>query len=641
MATILRQADSTMAFRALLFIVFLISGSVSRAQSETPIPLDISQSPTAISLPQYLSYVQRARSEEGDYEVSLEVLPRPQEFTPIESNSVQFGYSSDEFWFRLDTVNADSRQRNLVLMTGVGFLEPLRIFEFSQGELIELLTIDANSPYAARPLATPKIAVPVSWDANEEKTLFLYAASNSGISMQLAFVTEDVLATEIRNIDITFALITGILGTLILVNLFHFLAAKRLAHLFYAIQEAAVLLFLLHGEGLAFKYLWPDSPGWNAHATMVFGHLTNLSAGLFALYFLGLKYRAPTFFKIIFAINGISALMLLATPIIGSQFSNQVGLLVSGLGALVLFLAGARVWIKGYKPARFYVAGWAFLAIATTIFFLTNFGFISLPFPPILSIRVGILLEALLLSYALSDQLRDINQRADRAQRELLAATQARLKDQQEKAELEKSRLSAQKALLEKDIQVAKERHDIRQPIYSLRLALLAGKKSSEKIEVEVFQRALDHMEQLLSEKSEGTEADPSPTQLFGNLFIQLQREFENEAYKLNTQITVFNSSREISVPLLPLKRVLSNLLANAIRHSGSKKILVGLRKASSAINILVIDNGVGMGNASATQKGQGLGMQIINELCNEQNWTLKCTSKPNSGTRFIVSIPQ
>jgi signal transduction histidine kinase len=630
-----------MQFRALLFLALIASWSHSWAQSSQATRLDVSGFPTGVALPQHLSYAQRPRTEEASAKVNIDSLPSSQEFIPLASNSVQFGYSSDEFWFSLDTVNSGPSKIELILTTGDGFLEPLRVFESSdQSHLTELLSIDADSPYPARPLATPKITVPISWDAGEEKTLLIYAVSNSGFSMQLALIPESELATKIRNIEITFALITGILGTLILVNLFHFLAAKRLAHLFYAIQEAAVLLFLLHGEGLAFKYLWPDSPAWNAHATMVFGHLTNLSAGLFALYFLGLRYRAPAFFKIIFGINAISALMLLATPVVGSQFSNQAGLLVSGFGAIILLLAGVRVWFKGYKPARFYVAGWAFLAIATALFFLSNFGFISLPFAPILSIRVGILMEALLLSYALSDQLRDINQRADKAQRELIIATQASLKDQQEKAELEKSRLSAEKALLEKEFQVAKERHDIRQPIYSLRLALLAGKKSNDKIEVEVFQRALDHMEQLLSEESVVPESNTQSIRSFGELFVQLQGEFENEAQKLNTQIAAFNSFREISVPLLPLKRVLSNLLANAIRHSGSKKILLGLRKTSSAINVLVDDNGIGMGNDSATQKGQGLGMQIISELCSEHDWKLNCTTTPNKGTRFIVSIP-
>ncbi len=168
----------------------------------------------------------------------------------------------------------------------------------------------------------------------------------------------------------------------------------------------------------------------------------------------------------------------------------------------------------------------------------------------------------------------------------------------------------------------------------------MAGKKSNDKIEVEVFQRALDHMEQLLSEESVVPESNTQSIRSFGELFVQLQGEFENEAQKLNTQIAAFNSFREISVPLLPLKRVLSNLLANAIRHSGSKKILLGLRKTSSAINVLVDDNGIGMGNDSATQKGQGLGMQIISELCSEHDWKLNCTTTPNKGTRFIVSIP-
>ncbi len=619
---------------ALLFAVT----SHSLAQTASPPVLDVSRYSAAIALPEYIS-VWRGPKSIGTAPQTI-IVPPSSDFLPLETNSVQFGYSSDEFWLKVRTVNNSEYSQELVLTTGVSFLEPLVIYTHDESGVINtLLTINENTPYNSRPLATPKITVPIRWQAGEAKTILLYAVSNSGISMQLALMPEDLLNADVRNLEITFAAITGILSTLILVNLFHFLAIRRLAHLFYAIQEIAVLLFLLHGEGLAFKYLWPDSPVWNAHATMIFGHLTNLSAGLFALYFLSLKRRAPHFFKMIFAVNCISAAMLLATAWIEPQVSNQVGLAVSGIGAILLFSAGVKVLLNGYMPARYYVAGWSFLAVATSLFFLANLGFISVPFAPILAIRVGILLEALLLSYALSDQLKDIDMRANKAQKELLLATQASYRDQKEKADLEHSRLIAEKALLEKEVAFAKERHDIRQPIYSLRLALLAGKKSDEKLEVEVFQRALDHMEQLLSDEEELSQAAPSAITTFGDLFTQLRQEFVSEAKKLNTEFSIVHSSVPITVPLLPLKRTLSNLLANAIRHSASNKILLGLRRRAAGVSLIVADNGVGMSDVSATKKGQGLGMQIIEELCNQQKWKLTCITIPQRGTVFRIDI--
>jgi signal transduction histidine kinase len=614
----------------------LLLSSVISAQVAS---LDVASVQNATSLSSYVRY---ARLPQGRELAASQVLA--EDFQPLPGGEISFGYTTDQFWFLLDAYNSSNEAVELVLDTNVKFMEPLIIYEVLAGsELLELLRGDEFQPFSSRPLPTPKLTLPLSWQPGESKQLLFYVRSGSGVDMTLQLGTEQWVEDKYAGNRLFFALLTGILGTLILVNLFHYYAVRRLAHLLYAMQELAILLFMLHMDGLAFQYLWPESPTWNAHATMVFGHLVNLMALLFAISFLELKVRAPRLYHILGSIAAVAFIMLMATPVAEPQFSDQVGLAVSGLGGLLLFGTGIYIAAKGYRPARYFVAGWFFMSLGSFLYGLANLAIFTSSIAPILFLRVGVLAEALLLSYGLSDQLKTLNETAQQTQQKLLESTRERLADAQERIRLEQARHDAEQELHRNNLDIARARHDIRQPIYSLRLALLAssGGKSTSAAN-EVINRSLDHMEQLLLEESErgSLQQQGSSFRTYGELLKQLESEFEEEARNRGIELRIVDSKLDIAVPLVPLKRVVSNLVANAIRHSQGKRVLVGLRRKVGALEIMVLDNGIGLSGAESVNKGDGLGMGIVNALCEDYGWALELTSTEGHGTCFRLGLP-
>jgi len=634
--------DSTWQHMAVSLVVAAGILLASSAQlSAQPDFLDVATIDQTESLGPYVQYLRLSDAEEANISAVLQ-----SEFASLPNDEISFGYTTDQFWFLLDAINTSDIAKNLVLDTNVKFMEPLAIFSVSEDQQVsEIFRGDELRAFNPRPLATPKLTFPLSWGPGEHKRLLFYVRSGSGVDMTLELgESQGVLAKYINN-RIFFALFTGILATLILINLFHFYAVGRWAHLFYATQELSILLFMLHMDGLAFQFLWPGSPVWNAHATMVFGHLVNLMALLFTISFLELKSRAPMLYRTLSGIAGVSFVMLCLTPVVEPDFSDLVGLVTSGLGGPLLFATGVLVAIRGYRPARYFVAGWLFMSVGSLLYGLANLGFISLPFAPIMFLRVGVLAEALLLSYGLSDQLKTLNDTARDTQQRLLESTQERLREAQDRIALEQARYEAERELQEKDLDIARTRHDIRQPIYSLRLAILAQKESSAGAATnEVINRSLDHMEQLLIERSADDDESPRSISLqtFGDLLGQLQSEFASEAADRNISIEVVDCRRELDVPLVPLKRVISNLMANAIRHSGGRRLLVGFRRKGGGLELLLADNGSGMSNTrtNSKNKGQGLGMGIVRALCKDHGWTLNCSSADGRGTCFRVVMP-
>jgi signal transduction histidine kinase len=103
------------------------------------------------------------------------------------------------------------------------------------------------------------------------------------------------------------------------------------------------------------------------------------------------------------------------------------------------------------------------------------------------------------------------------------------------------------------------------------------------------------------------------------------------------------------------LKRVLVNLIANALRHSGSKEICVGAapEPAGDRITVRVVDHGEGIPAADQaglfekfrTRPGDptadtGLGLPFCKLAVERMQGRIALSSAPGAGTVFAVTLP-
>ncbi|MBN2796659.1 MAG: PAS domain S-box protein [Clostridia bacterium] len=101
---------------------------------------------------------------------------------------------------------------------------------------------------------------------------------------------------------------------------------------------------------------------------------------------------------------------------------------------------------------------------------------------------------------------------------------------------------------------------------------------------------------------------------------------------------------------------ILTNLIMNAIIHGfkdlEDKRIEIRAHKEDKNFVIDFSDNGIGMPEAQVHkifepfftskrgQGGTGLGLSVVYNLITGMNGTIKCESRPDQGTRFIIKIP-
>lgn len=210
--------------------------------------------------------------------------------------------------------------------------------------------------------------------------------------------------------------------------------------------------------------------------------------------------------------------------------------------------------------------------------------------------------------------------------------------------------------------------HDLLQPLHAARLSLSAltevdNPKDSVRIALQI-EHALTSVEEMLKtildiSKLEAGMMTPSQQPIsMRELFASLT--FELEAVARSKGLLLTHRVADVAVlsdPLM-LRRILQNLLANAVRytdHGGVK--LVG-RRRGSYIRIEVWDTGPGIppaeqkrifeefqrGSASdrpgGPRGGFGLGLAIVQRMAEALGHRIDLCSRPGQGSRFAVTVP-
>lgn len=139
-------------------------------------------------------------------------------------------------------------------------------------------------------------------------------------------------------------------------------------------------------------------------------------------------------------------------------------------------------------------------------------------------------------------------------------------------------------------------------------------------------------------------------------LVTEVVAQFQNLALEKNISInTELNSTSLIRGNPLDLKRVLYNILANAVTYSSSNSSIEVTDKEESSSYILTIeDHGVGMdkdvlekvfepffrGDSSRSTPGAGLGLTLSKKIIEQHQGSVVIESKPLMGTKVVVQLP-
>jgi hypothetical protein len=169
---------------------------------------------------------------------------------------------------------------------------------------------------------------------------------------------------------------------------------------------------------VGYEYLWPNSPGWNQYAYGFALCCVSVFALMFTDRLLFVKDNAPWLHKLIQAVIGIRIVFFFVCLFADKQWFNYKFL--EFIPLCIAFFTGIYVFIRGYRPARFFVLGYSFLFVGFIVKLLTAFGQIDVGTVGYYSLSICFILEMIFFAFALSDQVRVLKKSKDSAQREMI-----------------------------------------------------------------------------------------------------------------------------------------------------------------------------------------------------------------------------
>jgi|KBSMisStandDraft_5_1062788.scaffolds.fasta_scaffold00769_9 signal transduction histidine kinase len=247
---------------------------------------------------------------------------------------------------------------------------------------------------------------------------------------------------------------------------------------------------------------------------------------------------------------------------------------------------------------------------------------------------------------------------------------QADTKALQARIEIATRELVAQKDAAEHATQaksrfIAAASHDLRQPLHAIGLFTATLQRRTQGSEIETIvsdlAKAVSAMERLfdtlldISKLDAGTlVVEPRPFRL-GGLFAQVYAEHADAATEKGLRLAVRPTSAVLVTDELLLHRLLSNLVANAIRYTSQGTVLLCCRRRGAAWQIEVRDSGIGIppekqsevfqefyqiGNAARDRnRGLGLGLAIVTRIARLLETEVSLRSAPMRGSVFSLRI--
>ncbi len=198
--------------------------------------------------------------------------------------------------------------------------------------------------------------------------------------------------------------------------------------------------------------------------------------------------------------------------------------------------------------------------------------------------------------------------------------------------------------------------HDLRTPIarMQLELELLEGKPDSEL--VEGMRADLSEMNEIIS----------ATLQLSKGISDEITRQTEVcaqietliEEYRRRQADISFHCRGQITrdLPITAFRRVLNNILDNALRYGAGKPVVVTCESVNGQVRIEVTDRGPGIpadqrgivlqpfkrleDSRSRASGGSGLGLAIVDQLCRMNDWRFELDEATGGGTVARLHLP-
>ncbi|MAR93088.1 MAG: hypothetical protein CML06_19755 [Pseudomonadales bacterium] len=350
---------------------------------------------------------------------SVAALIDAYDFDPLQGRR-NLGYTRQEHWGLIDLTRLPAAWRPasqaLWLEYGYPAADEVDVYGGSASGWQLLGKAGDIRPWNARQRYGPNFYFSIP----ESSTHLLVRVRTQGSTQfPLALYSASGLQRHLFNQAMIDGLLFGALGIMVLYNLFIYLMMRDRVYLYYVLLISAVTLTQFTLSGYGTMYLWRSDPVWmSVHILPISVGLCLMFVALFTRRILGIPGFSPLFNRLLLLEFILSGALLAAGLVTAGQWLMQATALWPIVVVLTSLLAGLWAAFRQQPAAGLFLGGWGGGLLGAAVFAAQQHGW--LPLNPVTanSLKAGVLLTALLLSFSLASHIRKLREERASFERE-------------------------------------------------------------------------------------------------------------------------------------------------------------------------------------------------------------------------------
>ncbi|MCP4294097.1 MAG: response regulator [Proteobacteria bacterium] len=595
------------------------------------------------------------KDQKGD--LTIEEISSPEynsRFIQSKEQVLSFGMQASVYWVRFH-LQAPIREGEDWLIESKNFnMQEVTLYIPNSGQSWTLVEKGKNLPFDQPLFINNDVILRIPTPIKNDQILYLRFdfLSESVLDLKL-WSQQELQKDQVWNLYFK-GMVQGFLIIMVVYNFFLFLSIKDRSYLFYTLYLSALVMLFMTMDGVGYHYFWRVPNELIMPVTFISFNVFECFFVLFVKSFLRTSQFTPKLdrlltYLLLGILTGTTAFLTMPTvALVVIDFMVICTVLV-----LITVIVSAIYCIKkGYQPAKFFLlASSTFIAAIAmgageSLSIFPQTADASNPF-----MKIGIILEAVMYSFALADRFK----------------YERRQKEESQKVALE----NLQQANLLKDEFLANTSHELRTPLNGIIGLAEATLHDMDKGSLKKIRTNLSHvissgrrLSLLVNDILDFSKLKHKPIPLhlrpinlhrvIESVLVLSQPFIQGKPLKLINEIEKGNSP-VVLADEARLEQIFHNLISNAIKFTHEGCVTISTEQTEKQIIISITDTGIGIpenklsqifnafeqidGTATRRYEGTGLGLTVVKQLVELHKSALSVKSEENQGSVFSFTL--
>jgi len=329
---------------------------------------------------------------------------------------LSFGFTNSAYWLRISIRDISKEKKLWSLVFTYPILDKIELYSPSGKSGYNKRVGGDSFPFKEREVLYRSNIFRLNELSKDVKTYYIRVTSSSSLNLTMELLSSTALEEKISDEQFFLGIYYGLVIVMILYNLFLYVSIKDKSYFLYGIWIITYGISQGSVNGLTFQYLWPTSTWWANINIPFFIFMNCIFILLLSREFLKIKKHSVLLELVFLNISYVLIIFLALCFFLPYSIVIQIATVVAIILTILCIFAGILSQIKGFRAARFYnIAFFAFFT-GTIIMSMKSLGLLPSNNVTNWAQQIGSSLVILLLSLALGDRIRIINQEKKLAQ---------------------------------------------------------------------------------------------------------------------------------------------------------------------------------------------------------------------------------